>query len=679
MDHTLSLEPAAAAPDLEALVAQRTHELQQALDRAQALYDHAPCGYLSLDADLRFVNINQTLLNWLGYAREEVINELDLFALIDPSWRGLLQARMESLRQSGHTLPMEIEVQRKDGTRFQALFSSTAVNDEHGAFLHTNTTVLDISDRKAAEQRVAAHDGFLQTITDRIPVRLAYYDKDLICRFSNSAHARRYGKMPSELVGTHLSQVVRAELMPEILPHFAEALSGQPQNFEAERVAHDGTTSFYEIHYIPDFQHGMVEGIFIEMHDISERRRTEEFVLEANRDLEERVRERSAELYLSEQRYRLMVDAVQDYCVYFVNEDGVITEWTESAQRLHGHRRQQIVGKPYRQLLAVNNAGEDEVDPDQVLRLAKAHGQWETRGWRLRDDGSRFWAHTVLTALRNETGELQGLSSITRDMTAAKSLEDVMNDLNKELEKRVAERTQQLVAANKDLDVFSHMVSHDLRAPLRHIASFLALLQEQLGEHGDKLVQQYLQSIAKASKRMSLMIEGLLEYARMGRVSLARQQVPLSPLVHGVVRHLQAEHPKRSIEWVIDDDLPQVRGDAILLAELLRNLLQNAVNFTRTRPKARIEVGQWTDSTGERVVFVRDNGVGFDLEHAPNLFALFQRQHHSMDYEGIGMGLALAQRIVLRHEGRLWCDTAPGQGCTFFVELRAPSTDLELP
>jgi len=679
MDTTVGLDRNDLAnPELERLVAQRTEELERALARAQSLYEQAPSGHLSLDGDLRLVNINQTLLNWLGYARDEVINELDLFALIDPSWHGLLQTRMESLRQTGRTLPMEIEVQRKDGTRFHALFSSTAVLDERGAFLHTNTTVLDISDRKAAEQRVAAHDGFLQTITDRIPVRLAYYDKDLICRFSNSAHARRYGKMPSELVGSHLSQVVHAELMPEILPHFAEALSGQPQNFEAERVAHDGSTSFYEIHYIPDFQHGMVEGIFIEMHDISERRRTEEFVLEANRDLEERVRERSAELFQSEQRYRLMVDAIQDHCIYFVDENGAVTEWTESAQRLHGHSRTQMLGKAYTQLLAIDNAGEDEVNPEQVLRLAKSHGQWETRGWRLRDDGSRFWAHTVLTALRNEAGELQGLSSITRDMTAAKSLEDVMNDLNRELEKRVAERTQQLVAANKDLDVFSHMVSHDLRAPLRHIASFVSLLQEQMGESSDALALQYLNSIAKASKRMSIMIEGLLEYARLGRVAIEAQPVPLAPLLDGVIAHLKQENPNRSIEWVVEEDLPVVRGDAMLLAEVFSNMLSNSVKYTRTREHARIEIGWKVNPVGGRTFFIHDNGVGFDLEKAHNLFVMFQRQHHSMDFEGTGTGLALSQRIIERHAGRIWAETAPGEGCTFYFTLPFEGLEPEL-
>ncbi|TNF60956.1 MAG: PAS domain S-box protein, partial [Burkholderiales bacterium] len=410
-------------------------------------------------------------------------------------------------------------------------------------------------------------ENLLRSITDRIPARLAYYDKDLICRYCNAAHAGRYGKKPEDMLGSHLSEVVRPELLPEILPRVAATLSGNAQTFEAERTDASGQLRYYEVHYLPDQRNGEVHGIFIELHDITERRRTEEIVLHANQDLEERVRMRNAELFQSEQRFRLMVDAIQDYCIYFVDEEGQITEWSESAQRLHGHRRDQITGQHFRALLATDNAGEDEVDPDQVLRLAKAHGQWETRGWRLREDGSRFWAHTVLTALRNEAGELQGLSAITRDMTAAKSLEDVMNDLNRELEKRVAERTQQLVAANKDLDVFSHMVSHDLRAPLRHISSFITLLQEHIGQSGDTLTLQYLGSIVKASKRMSLMIEGLLEYARLGRVTVEMQPVPLSPLLESVVAHLKQENPDRRIDWTIDTELPVVKGDAMMLAQ----------------------------------------------------------------------------------------------------------------
>ncbi len=507
---------------------ERIRALEQALAQSQALFHQSPCGYLGVDTDLGLVHINHTLLDWLGLPHDARPNLLEL---IDSAGHQPLREHVAALCAGEESLPLELSLHRQEGSPLQALLTSTAVRDEAGNISHINSAVQDIGERQAAEQRLSAHGGFLQSITDRIPARLAYYDKDLVCRFSNSAHANRYGKLASEMVGSHLCDVVRPELLPEIMPRVAGALNGEWQTFDAEREASDGTRAHYQIHYIPDLQNGLVEGIFIELHDITERKRTEEFVLEANRDLEERVREHSADLFQSEQRYRLMVDAIQDYCIYFVDAEGVVTDWTESAQRLHGHSRADMIGKPYQDLLAKGTGGEDEVDAAQVMRLAQAHGQWETRGWRLRDDGSRFWAHTVLTALRTETGELQGLSAITRDMTAAKSLEDVMNDLNRELEKRVAERTQQLVAANKDLDVFSHMVSHDLRAPLRHISSFVSLLLEHMGETTDKLALQYLNNTAKASKRMSHMIEGLLEYARLGRVSIDEQPVPLTPLL----------------------------------------------------------------------------------------------------------------------------------------------------
>ena len=667
-----------SATTTEQQLAPITDELLAALSAARALYDNAPCGLLALDAELRCVNINQTLLDWLGTDRDEVVMFRKLTDLTAPASRALASQHVEQLLISGRTEPLTLTLCRTNGDFLQARLTSTAVYDAEGRFLHTSTMVADLGNVPAGHTADASQDAILRSITDRIPARLAYYDKNLICRFANNAHAARYGKKPEDMVGSHLSEVVRPEVLPEIMPRVLATLGGQAQNFEAERASADGGLNYFEIHYLPDVQNGEVEGLFIELHDITERRRTEEFVLHANQDLEDRVRERSEELFASEQRYRLMVDAIQDYCIYFVDEAGTVVDWTESAQRLHGHQRSQIVGQSFETLLCSDNAGEDEVDPSQVLRLAKEHGQWESRGWRRREDGSRFWAHTVLTALRNEAGDLQGLSSITRDMTAAKSLEDVMNDLNRELEKRVAERTQQLVAANKDLDVFSHMVSHDLRAPLRHIASFVSLLQEQTGESTDNLARQYQTSIAKSAKRMSLMIEGLLEYARLGRVALESQPVPMAPLLHGVIAHLKQENPNRHIEWVVDEDLPTVRGDAMLLAQAWGNLLDNAVKYTAKRADAVIKVGWKVNPLGGRTFFVSDNGAGFDLEKAHNLFVMFQRQHHSMDFEGTGTGLALAQRIIDRHGGRIWSETAPGAGCTFFFTLPLETLEPEL-
>lgn len=633
-------------------------------------FDQAPCGLMALDSHLHCVRANSTLLRWLGL--DGAVGD-DLLHLIEPADHGSrdqLKAHIDALRQTREPQALDLSLRKADGSVLHARLQSNAVFDAQGGFLYSSSLVLPAAPpAHEAATAPTPTETLLRSITDRIPARLAYYDKDLVCRFANAAHAGRYGKTPEQMVGSPLNDVVRPDVLHEILPRVAAALSGQPQRFEAERVDAAGLRHYYEIHYLPDQQDREVKGIFIELHDISERRRTEELVLHANRDLEDRIRERTNDLFESEQRYRMMVDALQDYCVYFVDETGRITEWTESAQRLHGHKKASMTGQPLSTLMSADNAGEDEIDCNQVLRLAKAHGQWETRGWRLREDGSRFWAHSVVTALRNPQGELRGLSCITRDMTAAKNLEDVMSDLNRELEKRVAERTRQLVAANKDLDVFSHMVSHDLRAPLRHIASYTSLLQEQLGDSDDPMVQQCMQSIGKSSKRMSQMIEGLLEYARLGRVAIDCQPVPLGPLLQGVIAHLRQENTQRQIDWVIDPDLPLVRGDAMLLAQAWGNLLDNAVKYTRKHPNARIELGCKVNPVGGHMFFISDNGVGFDLEKAHNLFVMFQRQHHSMDFEGNGTGLALTQRIIERHGGRIWCESAPGRGCTFYFTL----------
>jgi PAS domain S-box-containing protein len=674
---------ASGTGDAAVVAAQRIEELEQALARAQSLYEQAPCGYLSIDTDMRVVNINQTLKTWLGAPDFDLSKKPRVLPFVQPQWHEAIQSRMLDLSEKGHCEPLNMSIRRVDGTPLHVMLSSTPVYAADGSFLYCNSMLHDTGSLKAVQSRLDEHGGFLQSITDRIPSRLAYYDKNLICQFANKAQAERYRMTPTQMVGTPLSDVIRPEALAKILPRVAAALSGNAQTFEVEREQKNGQREVFLLSYLPDAQPSGIEGVFMEAQNITERKRTEEFVLEANRDLEDRVRERSEDLFQSEQRYRLMIDAIQDYCIYFVDAKGRVTDWTESAKRLHGHRRSAMLGKPYQNLLITGTNGEDEVDAAQVMRLAQAHGQWETRGWRLRDDGSRFWAHTVLTALRNETGELQGLSSITRDMSAAKSLEDVMNDLNRELEERVAERTQQLVAANKDLDVFSHMVSHDLRAPLRHIASFVSLLLEHMGETGDKLALQYLNSIAKSSKRMGQMVEGLLEYARLGRVAIDVQPVPLAPLLEGVIAHLHQSNPKRNIEWVIAKDLPVVGGDAMLLAQVWDNLLGNSVKYTQRAEKARIEIGWQLNPADQRTFYVRDNGVGFDLATADNLFVMFQRQHHSMDFEGTGTGLALTQRIIERHRGRIWVETDLGKGCTFFFTLPfdgpEPAPDIPRP
>ncbi|HNW79593.1 MAG TPA: ATP-binding protein, partial [Candidatus Competibacteraceae bacterium] len=236
-----------------------------------------------------------------------------------------------------------------------------------------------------------------------------------------------------------------------------------------------------------------------------------------------------------------------------------------------------------------------------------------------------------------------------------------------ELEQHVAARTAQLQAANQELEAFSYSVSHDLRAPLRAIDGFSRIVLEDFAEQLPLKGQHYLGLVRSATQRMGQLIDDLLAFSRLGRKPLRRQWLQPDGLVRQVLEDLHAEQAGRRIELVIGA-LPPCQADPGLLQQVFANLLGNALKFTRGRDPARIEVGGG-EQEGKPLYFVRDNGVGFDMRYADKLFGVFQRLHRAEDYEGTGVGLALAQRIINRHGGRIWGDSEPEHGATFYFTV----------
>jgi signal transduction histidine kinase len=281
-----------------------------------------------------------------------------------------------------------------------------------------------------------------------------------------------------------------------------------------------------------------------------------------------------------------------------------------------------------------------------------------------------------LAVARDDLRQLaESLESKVRERTAALEAENAerrraeaeVRRLNAELEQRVRSRTAQLQFANEELESFAYSVSHDLRAPLRHIDGFVGLLNRRSAHGLDETAQRYLTTISNSAQQMARLIDDLLEFSRNSRAELLHTAVSVDDLLRGVLRDMEAECRDRTIRWEIEP-LPVVHGDSALLRQVLVNLLSNALKYTRPRPVAEIAVSARTVAD-EWEFTVRDNGVGFDMRYADKLFGVFQRLHRAEEFEGTGIGLANVRRIVARHGGRAWAESAPDAGARFHFTI----------
>lgn len=281
-----------------------------------------------------------------------------------------------------------------------------------------------------------------------------------------------------------------------------------------------------------------------------------------------------------------------------------------------------------------------------------------------RKDGSTFWVLLSATAVTDEAGKFVRSRSTMFDIS----------DKHRVLE-QLHHQGKQLEFANKELEAFSYSVSHDLRAPLRHISGFVDLLQKHAGQTLDEKSSRYLNIITSSAKHMGDLIDDLLVFSRMTRTDLLKSRVDLSPLVREVIQSLEPDTKGRMIEWKVAP-LPEVLGDPSMLRMVMVNLLSNAVKYTRPRPVAVIELGFYTEPNGGPVVWVRDNGVGFDMQYVHKLFGVFQRLHSSDEFEGTGIGLATVQRIMVRHGGRVWAEGKLQEGATVYCAFPHPEETL---
>jgi PAS domain S-box-containing protein len=380
------------------------------------------------------------------------------------------------------------------------------------------------------------------------------------------------------------------------------------------------------------------------------RRRVEQQLLESRDTLQREIVERTQQASL----LNLTHDTI------FVRDmNDIITYWNRGAAELFGWTEDQAVGKHSHQLLQTDFP----VAMDEVRQELLRTGRWEGELQKTKADGSRVFVASRWSLRQDEQGRPVAILETNNDISDRKHREEEIRKLNQELGKR----TTDLEASNKELEAFAYSVSHDLRAPLRHMVGFTELLQKNVASTVDEKSLRYMRTILESAKRMGALIDDLLAFSRIARAETRQRPVSLEELVKEVLTDLQRDTEGRNIAWTMGT-LPETFGDRPMLRLVLVNLIANAIKFTRTRPRAEIEIGSLKKNDAV-VVFVRDNGVGFDMKYAHKLFGVFQRLHQTGTFEGTGIGLATVQRIIHRHGGSVWAESVVDGGATFFFSL----------
>jgi PAS domain S-box-containing protein len=475
----------------------------------------------------------------------------------------------------------------------------------------------------------------------------------------NKGAERLKGYAPDEIIGRHFSIFYAPEDVEAGKPDRELQIAAENGRYEDEhwRARKDGTRFWANvvITALRD-ETGTLRGFGKVTRDFTIRKRAEE------------------------DKFQMAVESAPNGMV-IINADGRIVLVNTQTEKMFGYSRSELLGKSIELLMPDRFRDQHPLDRSNFFKNPQARAMGPGLDlFARRKDASEFAVEIGLNPVR--TGEGLFVISAIVDVSARKQAEQEIRTLNENLEQRVVERTAQLEAVNKELDSYSCSISHDLRAPLRAIDEFSRIVLEEFSDPLAPEGKAYLQKVRDNSQQMIKLVKDLLELARLGRQAIQKQTVDTDQIVRHCLEELATELEGREVEIEIGA-LPSCSADPTLLKQVWTNLLSNAVKYTRKQKFARIEIGSRTElrmaaegqpiapgSAGsELVYFVKDNGAGFDMKYTAKLFGLFERLHHAADYEGAGVGLAIVQRIVQRHGGRIWADAKLNQGATFSFTL----------
>ena len=616
--------------------------VEEAARQSEILYrtllESLPQMVFAKDRSSRYISCNQNYAELLGIRHEEFAGKTD-YDFFPASLADKYRADDQRVMQSGIAEEIVEEYARNECTQTVQTIKAP-FRDAAGNTIGVLGTFWDITARRQAEQKLREQAALLDLAHDAILVRSLH---GRILFWSRGAKDL-YGWPAEEAMGKGCHELLHT------------AFPGSLEAFHATLLR----TGSWE----GELQHSAQDGRVIIVASRQSVRRDEQgnatAILEINRDVTARKQAeeklRTVSLYT-----RSLIEASLDPLVT-ISREGKITDVNEATERVTGVARDRLIGsdfsnyftRPEEARKGYQEVFERGLVQDYPLAIRHASGQITDVLYNA-------------SVFRNQQGEIDGVFAAARDVTDRKRAEEEIRKLNQELEARVAARTAELLALNKELEAFAYAVAHDLRSPLRHIHGFSDLLLHDGESTLSDDSRHWLDCILNGISRMEKLLEDLLNLSRLGRQPVNRRTIPLKTLVQEVIEDLASETANRQIEWKLGD-LPLTHCDPALIKIVFVNLLSNAVKFTRPRTAAIIEVGKTVMNDGP-VFFVRDNGAGFDMKYVDKLFSVFQRLHLEKDFEGTGIGLATANRILQKHGGRIWAEAELDKGATFYFTL----------
>lgn len=641
--------------------------LRDLADQQFALDQHSIVAVTDVQGTITYVNGKFCALS--QYSKEELIGQNHRILNSGHHPKEFFQQIYRAIA-TGHVWRGEICDRAKDGSFYWVDTTIVPFLGDDGAPRQYMAIRTEITKRKRAEEMRERLAAVVDSSDD------AVISKDLngMINAWNRGAEKVFGYSAAEVMGKPMLMLFppeRTNEEPDILERIRRGEN--VEHFETVRIRKDHKQISVSVTISPIRDgSGAIVGASNIARDTSERKQAEK----ALRDSTEELSRQAQELTRSRQALetqKIMLQSVLDSIsegLVAADETGKFILWNPAATRIVGLGADNIPPELWNDHYGVYLS--DTVTPfppEQNPLLLAIQGQSSTSEMYIRNTEleTGVWIEASANPLRSQDGVARGGVIAFRDITQRKEDEREIRKLNEELEARVVERTAQLQTANQELEAFTYSVSHDLRAPLRHISGFSKILSEEYSPSLPPDAQRHLQRIQEGTRRMGQLVDDLLSLARLGRRELSMRASQLRPLVDEVIEELAPECAGRQIEWKIGN-LPFVQCDPSLIRQVFQNLVGNALKYSRPRSPALIELGQISEN-GHPVIFVRDNGVGFSMKYADKLFGVFQRLHRAEDFEGTGVGLATAQRIVQKHGGRIWAEAELGQGATFYFSL----------